>query len=198
MPDRSATLQAFLDSMHTTIQSRTRASDPAALAAGRIFSALEKSGTSTPRPPKQVPACGFLEEALLAATQAGRAGTEHASALAGLAPDLAWYTRPVSDHGDERFATGHANATIIGNGGLEECPNVRIGVSLLAPNLRYPDHRHPPEEVYVPLSPGAWRQDDGPWREPGLDGIVYNPPNILHAMRSASAPLLATWCLWGE
>lgn len=198
MPERSATLQAFLASMHATIQTRTHASDPAALAAGRIFAALGKSGTSAPRPPNQAAACRHLEEALLAATQAGRSGTEHASALADLAPDLAWYTRPGSDTADECFTTGHANATIIGNGGLEECPNVRIGVSLLAPDVHYPDHRHPPEEVYVPLSSGAWRQDDGPWREPGLDGIVYNPPNILHAMRSASAPLLATWCLWGE
>lgn len=198
MPERSATLQAFLYSMHVAIQSRTRADDPAALAAGRIFSALEQPGTSAPIPPKQVPACGYLEEALLTATQTGRPDTDHARALAALAPDLAWYTRAGSDDGDERFATGHANATIIGKGGLEECPNVRIGVSLLAPDVRYPDHRHPPEEVYVPLTPGAWRQNDGPWREPGLDGIVYNPPNILHAMRSASVPLLATWCLWSE
>lgn len=198
MPKRSATLQTFLDSMYAAIRSRTRAGDPAALAADRIFTALEQPGTSAPLPAQQVPACGVLEEALLAATRAGRSGSEHAWALSALAPDLAWRTRDAPNDADPGFETGHANATIVGKGGLEECPRVRIGVSLLAPDIRYPDHRHPPEEVYVPLSPGAWRQEDGPWNEPGPDGIVYNPPNILHAMRSTSDPLLATWCLWGD
>jgi len=198
MAERSTTLQAFLDSMHRAIRSRTQPNDPAALAADRIFSTLERQGPSAPQPPDQVPACRHLEQALAAAKQAGRPDTEHAGALAALAPQLAWYLRPGSDSADPQFATGHANATIIGKNGLEECPKVRIGVSLLAPDVSYPDHRHPPEEVYVPLSPGAWRQEDGPWREPGLDGVVYNPPNILHAMRASSVPLLATWCLWGD
>lgn len=197
MSERSTALQTFLDSMQGAIRSRTRPDDPAALAADRIFAALERQGGANPHPPDEVPACRHLENALAVATQANHPGADHAGALAALAPALAWYTRAGSDDADPHFATGHANATIIGANGLEDCPNVRIGVSLLAPDIRYPDHRHPPEEVYVPLSPGAWRQNDGPWREPGLDGVVYNPPDILHAMRSASVPLLATWCLWG-
>jgi len=198
MTARGTTLQTFFDSMHGAIRSRTQPNDPAARAADRIFAALAHPCPSAPRPPNRVPACRHLDQALAAATQADRPGSGHARALSALAPDLAWYTRPGSGSADGHFATGHANATIVGKGGLEECPKVRIGVSLLAPAVRYPDHRHPPEEVYVPLSPGAWRQEDGPWREPGLDGVVYNPPNILHAMRAASVPLLATWCLWGD
>lgn len=198
MTERSATLQTFFDSMHDAIRSRTQSSDPAARAADRIFAALAQSCPSAPRPPNRVPACRHLDDALAAATQASAPGSDHAVALSALAPDLTWYTRAGSESADARFATGHANATIVGQGGLEECSKVRIGVSLLAPDVRYPDHRHPPEEVYVPLSPGAWRQEEGPWREPGLDGVVYNPPNIVHAMRAASVPLLATWCLWGE
>jgi hypothetical protein len=38
----------------------------------------------------------------------------------------------------------------------------------MAPNTRYPDHRHPPEEIYVVLSGGQWRQASGPWYEPGI------------------------------
>ena len=30
-----------------------------------------------------------------------------------------------------------------------------VGISLMAPHVRYPDHRHPPEEVYVSLAGGA-------------------------------------------
>jgi hypothetical protein len=53
-----------------------------------------------------------------------------------------------------------------------------------------------PEEVYVALSPGEWRQNDDPWIEPGVGGLFYNPPSIRHAMRSGPKPFLAAWCLW--
>ncbi len=46
------------------------------------------------------------------------------------------------------------------------------------------------------LSGGEWRQGSNPWHEPGSGGLVYNPPNIVHAMRSAELPLLALWFLW--
>ena len=43
---------------------------------------------------------------------------------------------------------------------------------------------------------GEWRQASNPWHEPGIGNLVYNPPNIVHAMRSADQPLLAVWFLW--
>ena len=82
--------------------------------------------------------------------------------------------------------------------GLEIRRDVWIGVSLMAPHTRYPDHRHPPEEIYVVLSDGQWRQASDPWHEPGIGGLVYNPPNVVHAMRSTERPLLALWFLWTE
>jgi hypothetical protein len=54
---------------------------------------------------------------------------------------------------------------------------------------------HDPEEVYLALSPGFWRQEAGAWHEPGIGGIVYNLAGITHAMRSSSVPFLAIWCL---
>ena len=92
---------------------------------------------------------------------------------------------------------GHANAQVIGPAGLGHSERVRIGASLVAPGITYPDHRHPPEEVYLVLSPGEWRQNASPWHAPGIGGLVYNPPDIVHAMRAAPvAPLLAIWCPW--
>jgi quercetin dioxygenase-like cupin family protein len=81
-------------------------------------------------------------------------------------------------------------------GGLEPREDVLLGVSLMAPRLQYPDHHHPPEEIYLALSKGEWRQEEGPWHEPGLGGLVFNPSNVVHAMRSADTPLLTLWCLW--
>jgi len=67
---------------------------------------------------------------------------------------------------------------------------------LLAPGVEYPDHRHPPEEGYLVMSGGDWRQDHGEWvrRDPG--DTVHNVPDIWHAMRAGEAPLLALWMLW--
>ena len=115
------------------------------------------------------------------------------AAFAAVEPQLAWIIKPV---GDEHFRANHANAVVVGVDGIEQRNDVRIGVSLVAPNTHYPDHTHPPEEIYAVLSDGAWRQNEGAWRKPGLGGTVHNVPNILHGMRSCDTPLLAVWSLW--
>ena len=118
--------------------------------------------------------------------------------VAAIEPQLAWQVRAGAEAHGEQFLAGHANAAIAGSDGIENRADVRIGVSLMAPHTRYPDHRHPPEEIYVVLSDGQWRQASDPWHEPGTGCLVYNPPNIVHAMRSAERPLLALWFLWTE
>jgi len=120
---------------------------------------------------------------------------EHATALERLSRQLSWYRRPGTEDVGEPFFGGHANATIIGQGGLEARDDVWIGVSLMAPDIVYPVHRHAPEEVYLVLSPGSWWQEGRGWHEPGIGGAVHHAPNVRHAMRSGSSPLLATWCL---
>ena len=109
-----------------------------------------------------------------------------------------WYPSNRSSDKNEAFYNGHANAVITGNGGLEEHKSVRFGASLIAPHLEYPYHRHPPEEGYLVISEGDWRQGSGGWfhRNPGE--TVHNVPNIWHAMRSGKSPLLAVWMLWTE
>ena len=114
-------------------------------------------------------------------------------AFAAISDKLPWYTRHASDLPD--FENGHINAEIIGPNGLEVRDDVLVGVTLMRPNLTYPDHYHPPEEVYIVLSEGLWRQNDAPWWSPGIGGYVYNPPNILHAMQSVETPLCAIWAL---
>lgn len=111
-------------------------------------------------------------------------------------PLLTWGPRSgPAPNASDGFANGHANAMIAGPGGLERRSDVWLGVSFLAPHIRYPDHTHPPEETYLVLSPGEFRQDDDPWFEPGKGGSFYNPPHIRHAMRAGPAPLFAFWLL---
>lgn len=117
-------------------------------------------------------------------------------AFNAIEPMLIW--RPRADGGaaaSENFARSHANAMIAGPGGLEPRKDVWLGATLLAPHVRYPDHHHAPEEVYLVMSPGEFSQGTEPWFEPGVGGSFHNPPGILHAMRSGATPLLAFWLL---
>ncbi|PZM15291.1 hypothetical protein CPY51_07545 [Rhizobium tubonense] len=112
-------------------------------------------------------------------------------------PLLEWRRRPTYDKltASENFVDGHANAMILGPGGIEDHRDVWLGVTLLAPNVRYPDHDHAPEEVYLVLSDGEFFQEGRGWFEPGVGGSFYNVPNIRHAMRSGDKPLFAFWAL---
>ena len=112
-----------------------------------------------------------------------------------IAPRLSWWRRSAAEPGDQPFHDGHANATIIGKDGLEQRDDVQVGVSLMAPNMVYPDHSHPPEEVYAAFTGGEWWNARMDWTEPGAGGLIYNPPGILHAMRSGAKPFLALWML---
>lgn len=163
-------------------------------AAERVFGALRTSAglprkTGAALPP---PEAGLDHAIAGACAVAGPSGPV-AIAFRNFARELHWEGRKV----DPELAdlAGIANAMIAGPGGLEERDDVMVGVSLMAPDIRYPDHRHPPEEVYLALTPGEWWNADMPWTEPGPGGLIYNPPGILHAMRSGASPFLAIWCL---
>jgi Dimethlysulfonioproprionate lyase len=194
---RSPELQTFLTTAEAAIRSRSDVDGPAGDAAERIFTALQAPSTQGSQPePARLPVCRHLETALEHVRLQPGPITALADAFAAIEPQLGWKIRPGADKLGEPFLNSHANATITGAQGLEIRSDVWIGVSLLAPHTRYPDHRHPPEEVYIVLSDGQWRQESGPWHEPGIGGLVYNPPNIVHAMRSEERPLLALWFLW--
>ena len=100
-----------------------------------------------------------------------------------------------ADPADPAFWNGHANAMILGPGGLEERADLWVGVTVMAPGVTYADHDHPPEEVYLPLAPGEWWNAEMDWTDPGLSGVIYNPPGILHKMRAGAGPFLALWYL---
>ena len=161
-----------------------------------IFQALEQPMARTGREASRLPVCAYLEDAF-------SADFKHDSLKALVAafrkvePLLEWRTRPTYDKAtaSENFMAGHANAMILGPGGLEERSDVWLGVTLMAPNVRYPDHNHAPEEVYLVLSEGDFLQGDRGWFTPGMGGSFYNVPNIRHAMRSGEKPLFAFWAL---
>jgi Dimethlysulfonioproprionate lyase len=197
MVSRSPDLQSFLTAAEAAVRQTCRGAGPVAAVADRIFAALQVPSVPAASPGSgRLPVCRYLDAVLDHARSQPDPIGPLASAFAAIEPRLSWKTRAGAKGQGEQFLNGHANATIGGSEGLEIRPDVWIGVSLMAPHVRYPDHRHPPEEVYVVLSGGEWRQGSGEWHAPGIGGLVHNPPDIVHAMRSGESPLLALWFLW--
>ena len=195
MVHRSQKLQEFLTATQEAIAARTGTNTAAATAMERVSASMDVSASASDfAKPRTLPACAYLDPAIAGAMHGPTDIARVASAIKGLAPELCWRFKASAD---PVFANGHANADILGSvpEALEQRDDVRIGLSLMAPGITYPDHSHPPEEVYLALSRGFWRHEASAWHEPGLGGIFYNPRGITHAMRSSCEPFLAIWCL---
>ena len=160
-----------------------------------IFALLKSAMPQRSTSGSQLPVCRHVSAALATARKSENL-RPLVDVFSALEPHLVWKPRASSGpHASANFAVSHANAMIAGPGGLEERDDLWLGVSLLAPHVRYPDHTHPPEETYLVLSEGDFMQWADNWFTPGIGGSFYNPPGILHAMRSGETPLLAIWAL---
>lgn len=196
MSGRDASLQEFLTSLAEALPARGIGPEAAA-AIDRIYGALRTPGPAGSVVPRRLPVCRYLTEALATASAGSASVAGVAAAFAALEPSLTWAPRAAGGpFASDNWPDGHANATVVGPRGLEDRNDLAIGASLLAPHVRYPDHDHGPEEVYLVLSPGRFQHGDSGWFEPGVGGTLHNRPNIKHAMASDDAPLLALWCLW--
>ncbi|WAJ29395.1 dimethylsulfonioproprionate lyase family protein [Antarcticirhabdus aurantiaca] len=195
MTERDPRLGAFVESLRRAFDAATLEAEPRA-SMDRIFAALGDVAPAGTGVPARREVCRHLSAAFAALADAPAPLARLARDFAALEPRLAWKPRPAGGpFASDNWAEGHANAMVIGPGGLEERGDVMIGASLLGPHVRYPDHDHGPEETYLVLSPGRFRHGDSDWFEPGIGGTLFNVPNIRHAMASGDAPLLALWCL---
>lgn len=204
---RLPTLQGMIDRLQDALAGADL-SAPARVALVKVFDRLKVpgpvgvlAGVPHDQPAGQSAAevlavTDMLAPALAALTARPDALAALARSLTDLAPALVWTTRKaVGPTASAGFPAAHANTMLVGPGGLEDRADVMIGLSLMAPHTRYPDHDHAPEEVYLVLSDGAFLQGDADWlaRKPGQ--TVYNSPGLRHAMRAGGQPFLALWCL---
>lgn len=195
MAQRSTDLQLFLDAAFAAYDQFARAPE-ARRAVAAIADALEQPAPERTGGGSRLPVVASQLDAALAVNTKDETLRVLVERFRTLEPRLEW--RRASRDGrtaSENFAEGHANAMIVGPGALEPRKDVWLGVSLMAPQVRYPDHDHAPEEVYLVLSDSQFRQGDGEWFSPGIGGTFYNRPGIIHAMRALGSPLFAFWAL---
>ena len=162
-----------------------------------IFSNLATStGVIRPTDTNLLPACQYLDSAISNIRCAPSAVvTSFADVLEELRPLLKWQHRSQANNLLGNEDQNIANCLLVGKGGMEQHDSIQIGMTIMAPNTVFTDHRHPPREVYAVLSDGSWRQNTDKWHQPGIGGFVYNQENIVHAFKSGQTPLLAIWCL---
>ncbi|MEC8700325.1 MAG: dimethylsulfonioproprionate lyase family protein, partial [Pseudomonadota bacterium] len=145
-------LQSFLDATRDAF-AKSGATAEALSVADKIFSAANTIPGEAANPDAvEIPACEHLKAALDGAKAEDVPVADLARALEAIAPRLKWVLRPNGEDDDATFKACHANAVVVGKDGLEARDDIRIGMSLLAPETRYPDHRHPPEEIYTVLT----------------------------------------------
>lgn len=193
---RSPALQHFLARFCALVTQRAAPIPAASALAAAVTVAVERVAEPGSVAPARLPVCRRFIPTLRGSLDAAEEVAALARCLMVIEPGLAWRRRPGAAADGVGFEANHANATILGQGGLETRDDLRIGVSLLGPSTTYPEHHHPPDEIYLALSTGEWRQDDGPWFAPGLGNIVFNRSDTRHGMRSGEAGLLAVWVLW--
>ena len=193
---RSAKLQELLDALEAAIETKCPAGD-AHESTQRIFSSL-RAATGAFATADDDPPLDSLTH-LPAALENAERGPTHVAKLAGkfsaLTPSLCWKRRAGSDV-DPAFHNGHASTAIVGPLGIEVRSDVIIGAGLVAPNVAYPYHSHPPEELYSVMSDSQWFHEEKGWYRPGIGNVVFHTPNVQHAMRADDTPLLAIWALY--
>lgn len=103
---------------------------------------------------------------------------------------------------DHAYATGSGLAGRacttgrIGPNGPVPASDLAAGFFAVGPGVDYRDHRHEPEELYLPIAGRAqyWNEAAG-WREAGPDTVMIHPPWQWHAMRTSEQPVLILW-MW--
>lgn len=156
-----------------------------------------KSNRPAPMQPAFKPACQNIATALQSCGASTLAKT-----IWRAAPLMRWMTYdayPTEQIG-EKFANGHAYATLMGEKTSIHADDFELGLFVIAPNTLYRDHRHKAPELYAPITgPHQWRFRPGgtfetrPAHEP-----VWNEPMAPHATLTGNVPFLCIYCWTGD
>jgi len=127
----------------------------------------------------------------------GRAGTVSDTPLgvqfASLAPSLPWSV-------SSRWDDGGRERALCVVGDMFALRDVVAGLVYLDGGGTYPEHDHPPQELYLTVAGTArWRFGGSPhYVEVEPSATLYNKPGDRHAIEAGATPLVAMYVLWGD
>ena len=186
--------QWFLRAFRTTLEANNGGDEGVAEALARLDQQDVTAASAMTPEPRRLPACRFLPDVVAASLLSA---PDMAAAIAALEEDLNWRQNPnYSDEamGQPGYMNNYAYAEIIGPGGIYPGDDFLLGLFLLGPGLRYPNHSHPAPELYFILSGDSeWRMRDEPFdaREPGE--TIWHEPFVPHATNTGRSPLLCAY-----
>ncbi len=193
------TVGALIGAVAATLAETAPELREAAAGFGAALDGLAASGAVAP-PVQRLAVCDHLPAAIAASRDSPtRALAEAAHRLGAVA---CWtqnpnYRRQPPDPG---FLANYGYFVVAGPAdgppAFVEAPGLSMGFLLLGPGTHYPLHRHPAEEIYIPLSgDGEWQRGEAAWRREPPGSVIHHPPGIPHATRAGTTPLLALY-LW--
>jgi len=187
-------LQAALNAMCTLMLSSDVSLMPKRLA-GKVFEKLIRPGRFTSTESEQHSLGDKLfTQALLPLSKQGAPFAALSNALSHLASSLVWTHSQSGPFASKNFENSHAHAVIVGPGGLEERSDVRIGVTVLAPYTRFPDHTQYQGRAFLALSTMEFVTGSENWVKLSLGGVAYSGAGEVTAVRCTTKPLLMLWC----
>ena len=207
-PERGAILRRFLVALESALAASAAGDQSTAAPLGE-FARLTRSIDATSDWPgrhastERLPVCRFWDSALEGGARS--AVDPLVSALRALGPSLSWAQNPNYRRHPPgpTFLDNYGYAVIVGPAdgppAIAVAPRLALGVLLLGPGAHYPRHEHPAIEIYYTLtSEGEWWKGAGPWRREPLATAIYHAPNMPHATRAGSSPLLALYLWMGD
>ncbi|MGO7018569.1 dimethylsulfonioproprionate lyase family protein [Rhizobium leguminosarum] len=163
--------------------------------AGKVFEKLIRPGRFPPVEKRETPENRILLQ--LAAEPQGPQNLAFKGITAAffeLATHLTWTLSKSGPFASRNFENSHGHAVLVGPGGIEERNDVRIGVTILAPYTRFPDHTLYQPRAFLALSQLEFCTESDSWKRLQAGEIAYSGAGEVVAMRCTTKPLLMLWC----
>ena len=158
---------------------------------------LERAAPKAAPEPNSLPALRYWDEAIELAAETDPAGAT--AALRRSAPAFHWRQNPnYLATLDRDYLSGYAFTEFVGEVAPLAQDGLRVGLLLIGPDRHYPEHNHPAEEIYLPLTPASWWRAGEDWRDVPSGHVIHHAPWRVHATKTGKTPLIALYAWLGE
>ena len=162
-----------------------------------VLELLERAAPAAAPEPNGLPALRYWDEAIGLAAET--APSDVTAALREAAPAFHWRQNPnYLTTLDREYLSGYGFTEFVGEVAPLAQDGLRVGLLLIGPDRHYPEHNHPAEEIYLPLTPASWWRAGEDWRDVPSGQVIHHAPWRVHATKTGKTPLIALYAWLGE